>query len=73
MLNINALISFYLYDKGSDKSTKRQRSKGSSSSVGRGVAVKRAKDAQLQGASTAGSSSTNVQVFIKSCKMNKLH
>ena len=39
------LISFYLYDKGSDKSTKRQRSKGSGSSAGRGVAVKRAKDA----------------------------
>ena len=66
-------ISFYLYDKGSDKSTKRQRSKGSGSSVGRGVAVKRAKDAQLQGASTAGSSSTNVQVFIESSKLPKKH
>ena len=67
------LISFYLYDKGSDKSTKRQRSKGSGSSVGRGVAVKRAKDAQLQGASTAGSSNTNVQVFIESSKLPKKH
>ena len=48
---------------GSDKSsTKRQRNKGSGSSVGRGAAAKRAKDAQLQGPSPGGSSGTNVQV-----------
>ena len=48
---------------GSDKSsTKRQRNKGSGSTVSRGAAAKRAKDAQMQGPSPAGSSGTNVQV-----------
>merc|ERR1712074_195814 len=46
---------------GSDKSsTKRQRNRGSGSSVGRGATAKRAKDAQLQGPSPGGSSGTNV-------------
>merc|ERR1712074_458831 len=46
---------------GSDKSsTKRQRNRGSGSSVGRGATARRAKNAQLQGPSPGGSSGTNV-------------